>query len=345
MLHQKNVFSCRVYGKLLLCGEHVALCGAGAAGVPVLQNLTLHFQAHDGAFACISQLVVPDGSSNELSMNNAFFSFVNDICKAHALPVLGQTLNGTITIRSSIPLGCGLGSSAALCCAIAQLILHYQKDENYHIDYQRRVWHLAHRFEQFFHVRASGIDTALCTYGVPLVLSPAQIDHAHEDVYAPPQFRISPISCEILTQLHLVYGSISREASCAKIIHMVQKNLCMSDNARVLKRDTIQVLRFLQNAQVNELHAVLAPILTRIHTHLVQLGASTPTMEVIIACAYDSGACAAKLSGAGAGGSFVCLCKSNKNAHHVSAMLMKKLTASFSPHTCKTYVVSFGKTL
>ncbi len=321
----RSGFACRVQAKLLLCGEHIALCGGGAAGLPVPESLHLHFTKHEGALVCTSRITAPCGSVSELPVPHAFFAFVRRVCAHHALPLLGETLTGTLNIESSIPLGSGLGSSAALCCAIARLVLHYAQAKHVQkkqAQQERRVWYLAHEFEQFFHARASGIDTALCAFARPLVLEPARLSDTL------PQFQPVPIARKVLDKLHVVYGFMPREAACSTSIAAVQGHVNTPQKAQAFIEETAMVLKLLQSTSAHELCSNLAPHLTRIHQHLVRVGVSTQTMEKVIAYAQTQGACAAKISGAGAGGALVCLCASEENARHLARMLMHTFAAS-----------------
>lgn len=64
-------------------------------------------------------------------------------------------------VKSEIPMGSGLGSSAAFCVATATAWLHSQKDDFKLED----ISQLAFQLEQKFHTKSSGIDTTTSTFG------------------------------------------------------------------------------------------------------------------------------------------------------------------------------------
>lgn len=65
----------------------------------------------------------------------------------------------SITVESDIPIGAGLGSSAAFCVALAEVLLRFSGN------YKLKIDELANSLEAFFHENPSGVDTAVCKHG------------------------------------------------------------------------------------------------------------------------------------------------------------------------------------
>lgn len=81
-----------------------------------------------------------------------------------------------IKVNSEIPIGAGLGSSAALCTAAAAswLILCRNIDPdctNWTADHRHKVSSLAFIGEQFLHASPSGMDNTVCTFGGTVMFS------------------------------------------------------------------------------------------------------------------------------------------------------------------------------
>ena len=125
-------------GKLLLFGEHAAVYGRPAAGLGVPWKLRLRFvPAREGDRA---------GPASE---------HLRDACRRIGVDAPPA---GALEVHSQIPLGVGLGSSAALCVALARAVGDAAAA-------WRGLWDAAHRAEHAFHGSPSGIDTGLALLG------------------------------------------------------------------------------------------------------------------------------------------------------------------------------------
>jgi len=146
-------FSIEVPAKWVLSGEHSVLRGASAIAFPYPQlSLKLMFREHDTLSVTanpfhsqIRQLV---GRSCEFLKKDArLFS------------------TGEIDIQSQIPIGAGLGSSAALSVAMARLAI-WKTGAN--LD----EWiPLATHLEDVFHGKSSGMDVSVIAHSQPILFS------------------------------------------------------------------------------------------------------------------------------------------------------------------------------
>ena len=133
--------------KCIISGEHSVVRGGGALVMP-LNNFTLHaeYTASNVPLCCVASGVEPD-------LIKGLFSRL-----VHAgLTSLGQPLNalcGEITIHNDIPIGKGLGFSAAFCSVISRLfIIKGLLDD-------KQFFSFAHQLEHKFHGKSSGVDIA-----------------------------------------------------------------------------------------------------------------------------------------------------------------------------------------
>lgn len=133
-------------GKLLLFGEHAAVFGYPALGIAL--NKKLRIEVEGTGDLCFETAPLLPKQQKMLS------EFLDHLKKT-------TSLRGTIKITSEIPVGVGLGSSAALCVAIARLL--HPEDE---------VLEKAQEFEKIFHQNPSGVDTSLSFYNQACYFSP-----------------------------------------------------------------------------------------------------------------------------------------------------------------------------
>jgi mevalonate kinase len=142
-------FKTHVRGKWVLAGEHAVLRGASAIALPHPEfGLDLEFIP-----ASAGLLEVSPASAQ---------SVIEEILHT----VLDQTISfptGKLKIRSTIPIGAGLGSSAALCVAMGRWLSPILEIET-PADLQAFATQLEHRF----HGRSSGMDVAAIVAGEPI---------------------------------------------------------------------------------------------------------------------------------------------------------------------------------
>ena len=146
-------FTIEVPAKWVLTGEHAVLRGKEAIAFPhPTFSLKLVYR-----------------KKKEFSITaNPFQSVVRSLI-GRALEWLGQDArsfdSGEVDIQSQIPIGAGLGSSAALCTAIARLVIWKTgTDESSWIP-------LSTHLEDVFHGKSSGMDVHAIAHGRPIEFS------------------------------------------------------------------------------------------------------------------------------------------------------------------------------
>lgn len=146
-------------GKWILAGEHAVLRGSPALVFP-LAAANMHFRFTPNAAGDISlKLTGPHGSELEL----LFWGVLEKACAMTGLH--RSELSGEVAIESRIPVGAGMGASAAFCVAVARWFAAEGFVKNYEIE------NFARELENLFHGESSGVDIAVAHGGKPIRFS------------------------------------------------------------------------------------------------------------------------------------------------------------------------------
>jgi mevalonate kinase len=138
-------FQTCTHGKWILTGEHSVIRGGRAIVFPVNdKELTLHYHPST------SNLGADYAGDNGADLHLLFWSVLE-----HGMHLLGKSLNrlnGQFMLHSNIPLGVGMGASAALCVATARWFLaqNFIQPET--------LQSFATELENLFHGKSSGLD-------------------------------------------------------------------------------------------------------------------------------------------------------------------------------------------
>jgi len=273
------------HGKLLLFGEHAVVHGYPALG------LSLPMRTH----VCMS----PQGDTPLDTQDQAPLV-------APLVPYMGPTAGGLwrqqtwhVRIDSNVPMGCGLGSSAALTGALARAFASGMANPQ-----SDAIWRMAHQAESFFHGNPSGVDTALALGEGLVACFPVH------------QTLPKTVPCAI-SAFAMVVGFVPRTTNTRDLVAHVQNQI------RIRRNTTLAMLSQLGNLAVlpdvtEPAWALLGDRANKAQALLWTLGLSTPALDEILSTGQAAGACGGKLSGAGGGGAFVLFCKNLASAHEVA---------------------------
>jgi hydroxymethylglutaryl-CoA reductase len=256
-------------GKVILLGEHGVVYGRHALALPIPDAVKVSVEASD-----LQQHDLPD-------------EFVEPLL--HELGVADRQWR--IRVDSQLPLGKGLGSSAAIAVAVARA---FNAKCGLGLD-DVRINEIAFASEKLAHGTPSGVDNTLATYARPMLFhNHGALEFDELEPGSPPPLVIAWGEETGRTSAQVAGVRERRERQPAHFDAMFDAMDRLSrDGARYLEAANWEAL----GALMNVCHGLLNAI-----------GVSTPELERMVSVARVNGALGAKLTGAGGGGSIVALC-------------------------------------
>lgn len=290
-------------GKILLFGEHAVVHGqpAIAIGLPDGATATAR-RATDGLsrlrVAAWGLDVVPGRDDERESLARALGALL-------AAMHIDEPLDVELTL--ALPVGVGLGSSAALGIAAARAIANLV-GRTLEVD---ALVELGFAWEGVFHGTPSGIDhTAAARGGVFLFRRPAQ-----------PGARPTIEPLVLAEPLELVVAVAGPASSTREMVAAVTTRVerdpaareAVDEIGRIVEQARALLARPGSSARLGEL-------MNRNHALLDLLGVNTPALETACQRARQAGALGAKVTGAGGGGCIVALSAPGRHAAIVDAL-------------------------
>lgn len=169
--NESKPFNTVSFGKWILAGEHAVIRGAQALVFPLLEKqMQFSFKKAD-----VFELVLKGTHGHELEL---LFHGVLE----KALAKVSRTrddVTGELTVTSNIPLGAGMGGSAALCVGIGKLFVELGFIS------ADRVYDFARELEDLFHGESSGVDIAVSLAGQGLAFQRSGERAALKVVWSP----------------------------------------------------------------------------------------------------------------------------------------------------------------
>jgi mevalonate kinase len=145
-------FKCQAFGKWILVGEHAVLRGCPALVFPIrTRSLELTYTETNEA------LEVELNGDHGVELKLLVWTVLDKACELKKIDK--SVLKGTLHLESSLPVGAGMGASAALCVALVRWLGHlgYVQESEYY-EFSRQL-------ENIFHGESSGVDIAVALSG------------------------------------------------------------------------------------------------------------------------------------------------------------------------------------
>lgn len=286
------------HSKLILIGEHAVVHGQPAIAIPfplVGVESVIEYQPGKTKF---------DSTFYRGPMDAAPVTLEGIVNSIHAtLKYLGlPNKNMIIRVKSSIPPGKGLGSSASVAIAIIRSLFSYAE-----VQYtERELLHFANIAEKFAHGSPSGIDTLTITSE-----SPVWFEKENPVGYIRPG-----------EDFHFIVADSGRigdtRSAVESVAHMLKKApKRIQTKIERIGQLTHQAKHALEKAGRN----ILGQLLNEAQKELAALGVSDEGLDRLINFARKEGALGAKLTGAGNGGCIIALAKNEIHSRQLAEKL------------------------
>lgn len=298
--------------KLILIGEHSVVYGQPAIALPfpligveaiveyIPGDIYLRSDLYEGPIEKAPKLLT------------GIVSTIKHTLKELNLPY--QDL--LIEVKSTIPPGKGLGSSAAVATAVVKSLFTYSQTT--YTDEQ--ILDLANIAETYAHGSPSGIDSLTVNSESPIwYQKEADINYI-----------------ETQGEFHFVVADSGREADTKTAVGTVRELMKaapekIEKTMQHLGEITYQVRESLESSSKQ----MLGSLLTEAQKELVTLGVSDLGLNKLIDFVLDEGALGAKLTGAGNGGCIIALAKNELHSKQMTEKLLKSGVESVWPFTLK----------
>jgi mevalonate kinase len=286
-------------GKVILFGEHAVVYGQPALAVPV---------AEVKATAVITTLEpapAPAGLEtaiwieardlrrryrlSEASLNDPLAAAVRlTLAKYQSAAPAASPAPFALVLSSTIPIGSGLGSGAAVCTAAVRALGAFLGLALSNAE----VSAIVYETEKLLHGTPSGIDNTVIAYDQPVYFVRGQ---------APVPFRTA-------APFTLVIG----DTGLSKPTRLVVGEVRLAYEGEPARYGAIfeaigQIVRqayaLIESGETER----LGPLMNQNHALLQEIGVSCLELDTLVTCALEAGALGAKLSGGGRGGNMIAL--------------------------------------
>lgn len=300
MVHLQKRGIGRAPSKLILIGEHSVVYGKPAIALPFkIINSCAVITEKKGAVTFSSRFF-----KGELSQMPDKLKGLQQVIEKACEQMQTDVLDFHIELISTIPIGRGLGSSAAIATSLVRGLYHYF---NVFLT-KATLGELVNFSETFAHGTPSGIDQEAVIAGRPIYFQKGQPKE--------------PV--QINAPLYLVVadtGKIGDTHTAVRIVKEKKKRApsFVEQSLADLHDYTKQSRAYLFNGDYEKLGAVL----TKAHYTLAKLGVSDCMLDHFVKVSLKHGALGAKLTGGGRGGCMIALAKTKASAQDISQALIK----------------------
>lgn len=276
-------------GKIILFGEHAVVYHRPAIAVPVT-HVTAQARLQAAAAGSGFTMVAPDldryYSLSAAKADDPLAAIVRSTLDYLNRPVPDAQL----TVTSTIPLGRGLGSGAAISTAIVRALAEFFDNPLPPAE----VSNLVYEVEKLYHGTPSGIDNTVVAFGQPVYFIKGKA------------IRRMPVG----QPLTFVVGDTGLVSPTHKAVGDLRRRRQLEPERYEGYFDEIEVI-VRQARMAIEQGLLPLPAFGKLMNEnqelLRKLGVSSPDLERLIEAALLTGAAGAKLSGAGWGGNMIAL--------------------------------------
>lgn len=264
-------------GKFILFGEHAVVYGHPAVALAVDLRLSASFE--------------PGG---EPRLDGDAEAAVDNPYVEHAMSQAPET--GDVRVESEIPRAVGLGSSAALCVALAGAM--------FDVDDEAGIAERAFELEHGAQGKGSPIDTSTATHGSGVVVAPdRQEDHLWSLSAGDETWHVHDVD---VPDLSFVVGDTGVTRRTGRLVTEVAVRTTADPAARQAMEAIGQITRRGMEALADGDAVRIGNLMDQNQKMLARIGVNTDELQSLIEAARPH-AFGAKLTGAGGGGSMIAL--------------------------------------
>lgn len=293
-----------VFGKLIISGEHAAVYGADAFAIPA-------------KMFSLDVSLKQNSQSNRVTFNGSNFegTLGNIIHEAVEILELPSDSLFDCSVETNIPLGAGLGASAAISVALTRAL-----SDMYGLALSKQeIFLVSNQLEKHFHGSPSGLDASVVAFERPVLFSKTTgIKVIEKDLNA--------------GKLSLIAIDSGARASTKDMIETARPSFNGPSSKRILKEFNDATSRSLQGYITGDAKE-LASGMNLSYELLNEIGVVSQKLEGICKKARELGCYAAKPTGAGGGGFVIGLC-ANEKAESITMMMNEEFEKDSS------YIVS-----
>jgi len=277
--------------KAIITGEHFVVHGAWALAAALPRKVRVEVSESAG-FNVVSDKLSSVGTSGLRPITRVVGAMAREFS-------FGSRL--TISIRSEIPEGAGLGSSASTMVAVASAVARLRS-----LDLQASdIVRFSMVGEREVHGRPSGIDAAACAIGGVILFRPGT----------------NPKKVSFRGRRSLIVAFSGKKRSTKRQIRRVagMKETFPSlfgGLTEAASEISLMAARRLAEGDTKG----LGRLMSFNHAVLSTLGVSNPSLDRLVDLTLSLGACGAKLTGAGGGGSVVAVAPRGKEKSIISGL-------------------------
>ena len=287
------------HGKLIMVGEHSVVYGQPAIALPfpVIEATSIVKELVN--LELTPKIMIDSlyftGSLEEAPRKMSGIS----ACILATLETLDEKSAGLeIHLSSTIPVGRGLGSSAAVAIAIVKSLFSYYEKELSH----ETLMTLVQIAEKDAHGNPSGIDMAAASRDFPIWFQKEQ----------------EPLPLEISATFYLIVADTGQVGKTRMAVESIRDKYQLNPVETKHSIDLLGDITYTaKDALLNGDLAILGSALNAAQKELASLGVSDEGIDNLVEVARATGALGAKLTGGGRGGCVIALAK---DANHASEL-------------------------
>lgn len=306
------------HSKLILVGEHVVVYDKPAIAIPFPLKIVAKLKETYGQITFSSNLYNGKLDTIPLPMKGL------EECIQKAFELCQKPLEGVhIEVTSDIPVGRGLGSSAALATALVRGIYNY-----FHKSLSlEELYQLVGLAETHAHGKPSGIDMMSVASDLPILYQ--------RTIGASPLIVSKPF--------HVVVADTGKIGDTKKAVnHVKEIKLRRPQLVEAIIDEIEKIVMEAKEAILTGDAKGLGCLLTKNHEKLKELEVSDPLLDRLVELAIRAGALGAKLTGGGKGGCIIALARDKEHAIHIARKLKQdeaKMVWCFSNISEEIYFV------